>query len=285
MYLPVRLQTSFPRALHVLLESAQAAAGVCGIFLTQLTPWRVAVSVTVLFFATLSLGRAADETPAFVSMTFGFALAARHAFAFASFGDKGIAPLLKARLGSELGFSIYESVMALLIFAQRLSFVRLILATAHTPTGALGTALVSSGAAFILLGVGVSVWATRIIGLDNYHYRDLYSGPSHVNLELRGPYAIFANPLYGVGQLAAHGAALMLLSPIGVLAATLHQLMLYAFNARVEQPHLRAAARISVDTALLSRSLFDATPLVDARPVAPAVPPRRSRARDGLGAR
>ena len=71
---------------------------------------------------------------------------------------------------------------------------------------------------------------------------------------------MLANPLYGVGQLAAYGAALMLLSPVGVLAATAHQMALYAFNSAVEQPHLRAAARLSIDTALrekLSRTMRD----------------------------
>jgi hypothetical protein len=257
MYLPIRLQHSGSRAWHLLSESVQTAAGMSGIYLTRLNPQRVAVSLTVLLFATWSLGRDADATPASALLAFAVALVARHAFSFCSFTPNGIAPLLKARLGSELGFSIYESAMALLLLAQRLSFVRLLLATSNAPSGALEASLVSSGAALVALGVGVSIWATRIIGLDTYYYRDLFAGPRHVNLELRGPYTLFANPIYGVGQLAAYGAALMLVSPLGILAASLNQIALYAFNAMVERPHLNAA---TIDSALrdtLSHTLLD----------------------------
>jgi protein-S-isoprenylcysteine O-methyltransferase Ste14 len=282
MDLPIRLQHSHSQAWHQLCESAQTAAGMSGIFLTRLNPRRAAVSLTVLTFATWSLGRDAAETPGSALLAFAVAGVARHAFSFWSFTPNGIAPMLKERLGSELGFSIYESAMALLLLAQRLSFVRLLLATSNAPAGILGEALLCSGAALAAIGVGVSVWATRIIGVDTYYYRDLFAGPRHVNLELRGPYAILMNPMYGVGQLAAYGAALALVSPMGILAAALNQIALYAFNTRVEQPHLNAATRVSVDSALrdaLSRTLLDFRSTVAPAPVfgaarQPALPPR-----------
>jgi hypothetical protein len=282
MYLPIRLQVSGSRAWHLLCESAQIAAGISGIHLTRLNPQRVAVSLTVLLFATWSLGRDAEATAASALLAFTVALVARHAFSFWSFTPNGIAPMLKARLGSELGFSIYESAMALLLLAQRLSFVHLLLATSNAPSGVLGASLVSSGAALVALGVGVTVWATRIIGLDTYYYGDLFAGPRHVKLELRGPYALLANPIYGVGQLAAYGAALMLVSPLGVLAASLNQIALYAFNAMVERPHLNAA---TIDSALrdtLSHTLLDSRGAPDPAPVSSterprALPPRRIR--------
>jgi protein-S-isoprenylcysteine O-methyltransferase Ste14 len=269
----------------MLWENAQTAAGISGVFLTRLNPQRAAVSLTALLFATWSLGRDAELTPGLALLAFGVAMVARHAFAFWSFTPDGIASRLKARLGSELGFSAYESAMVLLLLAQRLSFLRLLLATSNVPSGALDAALVSSGAALAALGVVVNVWATRIIGLDTYYYRDLFSGPRHVNLELRGPYAVLANPIYGVGQLAPYGAALALLSPIGLLAAALNQIALYAFNAMVEQPHLNAANRISIDSVLrdaLSRTLLEPRSTLEAAPALgsdrrPALPPRRSR--------
>jgi protein-S-isoprenylcysteine O-methyltransferase Ste14 len=285
MYLPIRLQHSRSRAWHLLCESAHTAAGMSGIFFTRLNPQRAVVSLTVLLFATWSLGRDTEVTPGSALLAFAVAWVARHAFSFWSFTPNGIAPMLKARLGSELGFSIYESALALLLLAQRLSFVRLLLATSNAPSGALGAALVSSGAALVALGVGVNVWATRIIGLDTYYYRDLFAGPRHVNLELRGPYAVLANPIYGVGQLAAYGAALMLVSPLGLLAASLNQVALYAFNATVEQPHLNAGTRISSDSSLrdtLSHTLLESPSTLYSTPASSsdrrrALPPRRIR--------
>jgi protein-S-isoprenylcysteine O-methyltransferase Ste14 len=263
------MQHSLPRAWQASCESAQTAAGMAGVFFTRLTPLRVAVSSIVVSFATLSFSRGLDETPAFALFTFVVTLVARHAFMFASFTQTGIARSLKARLGSEFGFSVYESALTLLSFAQRLSFVRLLLLTSNDPSGPLEMLGMSSGVAFFAIGVGTSVWATRIVGLDTYHYRDLYSGPRYVQLEFRGPYATLANPMYGAGQLAAYGAALMFLSPLGILAAGLHQVLLYAFNAAVEQPHLRVAARLSTDTALceeLSHTVLDAPDVSDAVP-------------------
>jgi protein-S-isoprenylcysteine O-methyltransferase Ste14 len=279
MYLPVGL----PRPLYALSEGAKTAAGMSGVFLDHLTPQRVGVSLTVLLFATLSLARGLDEAPEFAVVAFAVALIARHAFAFASFTPNGIAPTLKARLGSELGCSIHEALMALLIFAQRLSFIRLLLATANDPSDSLGSGLISCGAGLFALGVGVSVWATRIIGLEAYYYRDLCGGPRYVRRERRGPYALLANPLYGVGQLAAYGAALMLLSPIGVLAVSAHQAALYAFNAVVEQPQLRAAATDSALRETLSRTLLDPARAVPERLRRPALPPRKARPRRTFG--
>jgi protein-S-isoprenylcysteine O-methyltransferase Ste14 len=251
-----------------------------GIFLTHLTPLRAAVSLTVVLLTTFFLGTDRALTPGAALLAFATALAARYAFLFASFTRDGIAPRLKARCGSELGFSIYEAATALLVFAQRLAFVRLLLATASAPSADFGTAWASSGALLVVLGVAVSVWATSVIGLDTYHYRDLFMGPRHVSLQLKGPYAVSSNPLYGMGQLAAYGAALLVLSPVGVLAVTLNQVILYAFNALIEQPHLNEAARLSIDTELrdnLSRTMTERG--WDSGADHRSLPPRKGRVR------
>ena len=284
MYLPLRLQHPLPRARHVLSETVQTAAGMCGIFLTQLTPLRVMVSLAVALLATFFLGTDLAFTPNAALLVFGAALAARYAFLFVSFTRDGIAPRLKARLGGELGFSVYEAVTALLVLGQRLAFFWLLLATASAPSGASGMAVASLGAFLLVIGVAVSVWATRVIGLDTYYYRDLFMGPRHVTLELKGPYAWSSNPLYGMGQLAAYGAALMALSPVGVLAVTLNQVTLYAFNALIEQPHLNDAARLSIDTELrdnLSRTMTErGGASVGGRH---SLPPRKRRIRSSVG--
>jgi hypothetical protein len=108
--------------------------------------------------------------------------------------------------------------------------------------------------------VGVSIWATKIVGLDTYHYRDLFMGPRYMSVELRGPYAFLGNPMYGLGQLAAYGAALLALSPIGLVAAALNQVTLYLFNDTVEQPQLRLARGVFMESQLryaLARTWLD----------------------------
>jgi hypothetical protein len=75
-------------------------------------------------------------------------------------------------------------------------------------------------------------------------------GERQLDFKREGPYEFMDNPMYGLGQLTAYGAALMALSPIGVFATALNQITMYAFNWLVEQPHVRAARHISRDQSL-----------------------------------
>src|SRR6185436_18867368 len=154
---------------------------------------------------------------------FVLSLALRYGFLFASFAPTGFVPWLKARFDAECALEVHESVLSALLFAQRLSFVGLLYATARAAAGPFGLVLMSGGVLLLLVGVVVSIWATKVVGLDTYNYRDLFRGPRYMSVELRGPYAFLRNPMYGAGQLAAYGAALIALSPIGLVAAALNQ--------------------------------------------------------------
>jgi protein-S-isoprenylcysteine O-methyltransferase Ste14 len=125
--------------------------------------------------------------------------------------------------------------------ASRVTFAWLVGATSVS-VAALGPVwshtLVVAGGSLALAGTVVNVWAIRVVGLDTYYYRDLFSGDSPAELTAAGPYRFFRNPMYGVGQAAAYGLALVALSPAGLLATLLNQLTMYAFNEVVEQPHL-----------------------------------------------
>jgi protein-S-isoprenylcysteine O-methyltransferase Ste14 len=221
-----------------------------GLFLTHLNPLRVAVSVTVALFTALVVSY--EVTPALgnAAVFCACAFAARYAFLFLSFTRAGVAERLKARFGRELGFSVYEAVSALLSFAQRLAFFWLVLASGAAVAGSLGAALMSSGALLAAFGVCMSVWATAALGVDTYYYRDLFMGQRHASFKAEGPYALVHNPQYGLGQLTAYGLALAAASPLGLLVAASEQALLFAFNKLVEQPHLRAASRLSIDAEL-----------------------------------
>jgi protein-S-isoprenylcysteine O-methyltransferase Ste14 len=193
------------------------------------------------------------------------ALTLRFGFLFASFVPAGIAARLRARFGQERGHGVYASLLDLLLFAERVSFVALVCATAHAPGGIMGAGLVALGLPLVAVGVGVSVWATLVVGLDAYHYRDLFTGSRSTRLECGGPYALWRNPMYTLGPLAGYGLAFMALSPIGLLAAGLNQALLIAFNEFIEQPRLRSANNIFVEAQYrydLARSLlgFDPRP-------------------------
>lgn len=255
-----------------------------GIFLTRPSTLRRIVSTCVIlsFGALLVIAPRIDT--ALAMALFGSALTVRYGVLFTSFRDGGIAPQLIRRFGREDGFAIYEALSALLLAAQRLAFIALLLASS-TEVSAWGPVWSSCGAVLIVLGVAMSVWATHVAGVDTYYYRDLFMGPRHVSLEQDGPYSFFSNPMYGVGQLAVYGVAMMFGSLEGVVAAAVNQAASYAFAGLVERPHLRAATRLSVDTEVqeaLARSemiMSSAPPALDGlgRPRRP--PPRKLRAR------
>jgi len=254
-----------------------------GIFLTRPSALRRLTSTIVI----LSFGALLVMEPridvAFAMALFGSALTLRYAVLFASFRSGGIAPALIRHFGREQGFAIYEALSALLLAAQRLAFIALLLASSGE-LGAWGSTWSSCGAVLLVLGVAMSVWATQVAGLDTYYYRDLFMGPRLVTFEQDGPYSFFSNPMYGVGQLAVYGVAMMFGSLEGVVAAALNQAASYAFAGFVERPHLRAATRLSVDTEIqeaLARSevvLSSAPPALDGFGTPRRPPPRKQRA-------
>ena len=101
------------------------------------------------------------------------------------------------------------------------------------------------GAALAGLGFGVKIWSTRILGLDGYYYRDMFLAArargGKAELVSHGPYRWVDNPMYGVGNLAAYGAALMHRSLAGLVVAAVAQACIYAFYFRYELPFVRRA--------------------------------------------
>jgi protein-S-isoprenylcysteine O-methyltransferase Ste14 len=226
-------------------------------------PSRGLGSVGVLALWLLWLCAPALNSSAFASACFLAAAALRFGFLFASFTPRGIARWLSARIGVERGHEIYAIALDSLLFAQRASFIALVCATARDPSGAFGAALQVLGFLLVPAGVVATIWSARVVGLDAWYYRDLFTGSRNVSLENRGPYAISQNPMYALGPLAGYGLALLSLSPVALFAAGVNQALLFVFNEAVEQPRLRRANSIFVETQRryeLARSLLGFDP-------------------------
>jgi hypothetical protein len=230
-------------ARAVLSVFVQLSAGMFGLFLTKLTPLRVGVSAAcvLVWLALAALGF--HPTLGLALLVFVTLYVWRFAFLFFSFVPGGFAPWLTGRYGSERGYAIYEAVTAAFFFFRTLSFIWLLDATYMPATSAAEGLFVAIGAIWLAVGVLINLWAVQTVGLGSYYYRDLFLGERQLDFKREGPYELMDNPMYGLGQLAAYGAALIALSPIGVFAVALNQLTLYAFNWLIEQPHVRAAQR------------------------------------------
>jgi protein-S-isoprenylcysteine O-methyltransferase Ste14 len=241
------------------------AARLTGLQLQPQQPVRALASFAVVTSGLLWLWVPERASSGSAVACFVAALSLRFGFLFASFVPAGVAARLEARFGQERGHATYADLLDLLLFAQRVSFVALVCATAHAPGGAMGAALVALGLPLVAVGVAASISAALVVGLDAYHYRDLFTGSRSTRLECSGPYALCRNPMYTLGPLAGYGLALMALSPIALLAAGLNQALLFAFNELIEQPRLRAANSVFVEAQYrydLARSLlgFDPRP-------------------------
>jgi protein-S-isoprenylcysteine O-methyltransferase Ste14 len=256
-------------ARWLLSQNARVAAPVvarlAGLQLQPQQPVRALASFAI--FTSGLLWLCVPEGPSTGAAVAGFvaALTLRFGFLFASFVPAGVAARFQAHFGRERGHETYAAVLDLLLFAQRVSFVALVGTTAHEAGGIMGGALVAVGLALVAVGVAASIWTTLVVGLDAYHYRDLFTGSRSARLESEGPYALCRNPMYALGPLAGYGLALMALSPIALVAAGLNQALLFAFNELIEQPRLRSANSIFVEAQYrydLARSLlgFDPRP-------------------------
>lgn len=237
---------------EALVQMAVIVAGMSGVFLVRLTPLRV-LTTCVVIAAALALWIFNVEPSFHTALTaYVIGFATRYAVLFLSFARGGIAERLRARLGETDGFAVYESVTALLFFVRGVTFAWLI-GTTNLSISAMGGrwahAVIALGVILALGGTLVNVWATYVVGLDTYYYRDLFIGRLSGDLRCVGPYRVFRNPMYGVGQASGYGAALLSLSPAGVLATLFNQLTMYVFNELIERPHLarvRAGASSSL---------------------------------------
>jgi protein-S-isoprenylcysteine O-methyltransferase Ste14 len=104
---------------------------------------------------------------------------------------------------------------------------------------------VALGVAMMAIGIVIKAWATLVLGVDGYYYRDMLLGRRGTDgFARRGPYRWLQNPMYGAGQLHAYGYAVLHRSWSGLAAAAICQTLIYLFYVVVERPFVE---RVYVD--------------------------------------
>jgi hypothetical protein len=156
------------------------------------------------------------------------------------------------RWGEERAYRLYETTLALMFINQGLGIAcigSLKLGPAWLLPGPPALVYGIAGA-LCVIGIVVKVWSTLVVGIDVYYYRDLFLGRPVCEFATRGPYRLFKNPMYGIGQLHAYGIGILLNRSInGIAAALLCHMLIYVFYFRVELPFIRR-------TYLTSAALF-----------------------------
>ena len=171
---------------------------------------------------------------------FGFATLVHYVLLFGLFARgpwESWAQALIRKHGEEEGFARGEALLAVVFCLNGLS-------TGYMCSVGGGLEFVprplalALGAVLFAIGLGTKVWATRIVSLDTYYYRDMFLGRQLGDFKAEGPYRVFRNPMYGIGHLHGYGLAIATGSLPGLLAVALNQACIWAFYALVEAPHV-----------------------------------------------
>ena len=89
-----------------------------------------------------------------------------------------------------------------------------------------------------IIGFGIKFWATWVIGVDVYYYKDLFHEKSHEEWTESGPYKWVSNPMYGIGYLHSYCLGIMSGSEWGLVYAAVCHLSIFVFYWIVEKPFI-----------------------------------------------
>ncbi len=225
---------------HLSKQIVLAVLATAGILVDRTTPLRALV-IGLIGLNVLASNLFKNQiTLPFVLGFFAAMFVLRYGMLFGSFGPGGLAPRLIRRYGEDQGYAIYEALTAFSFFYRGTSFNLLVEYTAHSlPIPALWIPWTTSLAWVFMIGATVvNIWATLIIGIDVYYYKDMFVRRAIGTFEVSGPFKYFSNPMYGIGQFNAYGAALAYGSLWGLLGTALNQLFMYIFYYAFEKPHI-----------------------------------------------
>ncbi len=138
------------------------------------------------------------------------------------------------------GFRRFRSTACLLMLQDALSFAALIVASRGSfsaPAVPAGGRV--AGALLVLVGIAAKTGATRSLRTGAYYWIDFFLPPAAPDPSRRGPYRFLRHPMYTVGYAHMYGFALLGGSGPALLMALADQAVMLAFNAIVEEPHIR----------------------------------------------
>lgn len=222
------------RVLRVLLAMS-------GILTDKLTPLRILLLIIIAagYFIHYNFNKIFSFEHALIY--FGLTFSTRYLFLFNSFTKNGIAKKLISRLGENKGYDVYQFLTALMFFFGAASYTLLVTKSAGLFFSSLNIPepyLFITGIIVLSIGTLVNTWSTLLVGIDIYYYKDLFLRKPVGKFEKKGPYLLFSNPMYGLGQSSGYGTALMYGSAAGIIAILLNQIMMYIFYYTIEKPHI-----------------------------------------------
>ncbi|MBT5595104.1 MAG: hypothetical protein HOA11_07295 [Euryarchaeota archaeon] len=149
----------------------------------------------------------------------------------------GIKRWMIKKFGEQRAWLYFQMILGLMFFnvGTGVSAAALHLQGAFSLSPTLMWALVIP---MFIIGFGIKYWATWVIGIDVYYYKDLFHEKSHGEWTEAGPYKWSGNPMYGIGYLHSYCLAIMLGSVWGLVYAAVCHLSIFVFYRIAEKPFI-----------------------------------------------
>jgi protein-S-isoprenylcysteine O-methyltransferase Ste14 len=187
--------------------------------------------VAVVLFATIYFSRNYYGNQEFALAYFLTTTAIYMGFIYTVLPEQGLRLWFIKTYGDKNAYLVYEAILGAIFFLQGAGMGYLcssfpLQSELSAPTESL---LRGIGILFILTGFSIKVWATKVVSVDIYYWKDMFLGRRIRDFVVRGPYSHFKNPMYGIGHLQVYGTALFYLSWHGLLIAVINQLLIFTF--------------------------------------------------------
>jgi protein-S-isoprenylcysteine O-methyltransferase Ste14 len=147
-----------------------------------------------------------------------------------------------AKMGEERAFLQFETILVILFLHNATSSIFI---SSSNPGSMMvennvyATVLLIFSAVLYVFSNTVAVWATAILGVPLYFWKDMFLGKKVSDFVVSGPYKYFKNPMYNIGRLQFYAIAIYYHSWQGFVAAAIGQFLLLLFYQTVEKKFIQ----------------------------------------------
>lgn len=145
------------------------------------------------------------------------------------------------KFGEKDGYLVYEAVLGAIFFMQGAGLGYL---ASSTPVDfemdvTVRNIIQAVAIVFLIVGFGIKIWATKVVSVDIYYWKDMFLGRRIRDFVVKGPYKFVSNPMYGLGHLQAYATAIWYFSLYGLFFALLNQVLVFSFYFLVEKKFIK----------------------------------------------
>lgn len=193
--------------------------------------------MTVTFLLSVHLMNSPEPDPVFALIFFLTSTAAYICFIYLVLPENGLRYWFLQRYGGEQeGYLAYEAMLAFLFLIKGAAMEYVGVAFQNSLPVQVDNEIARPVAVVLFaVGSGGKIWATNVVGIDIYYWKDMFLGRKISPSVAEGPYRFINNPMYGIGKPQTYAGALWYQSLPGLLAVLVYQLLVFAFDHNQER--------------------------------------------------